>query len=154
MRAKRARNDRGASAVEFALVMLPLLYLVFGIVQYGMYFYATQAGTSAVGEAVRRLTVGNCQDSTQLKQFLADRLGAASTDSATDLSPTVVYKDASSPPAPVSQPGVVGGSVTVTLTFNAVNMHFPFIPLPDGGKVTRSEFGRVEDTASLSNGCV
>ena len=42
----------------------------------------------------------------------------------------------------------------MTLTFNAVNMHFPFIPLPDNGKVTRSEFGRVEDTASLANGCV
>lgn len=134
--------------------MLPMLYLVFGIIQYGMYFYATQSGTSAVGEAVRRLTVGNCQDSTQLKQFLADRLGGASTDSAANLSTTVTYRDASSPPAPVPTPGVVGGSVTLTLTFDAVNMNFPFIPLPDGGKVTRSEFGRVEDTTSLTNGCV
>lgn len=148
------RGDRGASAVEFALVMLPMLYLVFGIIQYGMYFYATQSGTSAVGEAVRRLTVGNCQDSTQLKQFLADRLGAASTDSAADLATTVTYMDASSPPAPVPTPGVVGGSVTLTLTFSTVDMNFPFIPLPNGGKITRSEFGRVEDTTSLTNGCV
>ena len=134
--------------------MLPLLYLVFGTIQYGMYFYATQTGTSAVGEAVRRLTVGNCQDSTQLKQFLASRLGAASSDSASDLSTTVTYMDGSSPPASTPAPGVVGGSVTLTLTFDAVNMHFPFIPLPNGGTVTRSEFGRVEDTTSLSNGCV
>jgi Flp pilus assembly protein TadG len=148
------RDNRGAAAVEFALVMLPLLYLIFGIVQYGMYFYATQTGTSAVGEAVRRLTVGSCQDSSQLEQFLASRLGAASTDSATDLDTTVTYMDGSSPPAPTSAPGVVGGSVTLTLSFDALNMHFPFIPLPNNGQVTRSEFGRVEDTTSLTNGCV
>ena len=148
------RDDRGAAAVEFALIMLPLLYLIFGIVQYGMYFYATQTGTSAVGEAARRLTVGNCQDSTQLKEFLASRLGAASTDSATDLSTSVTYMDESAPPAATPAPGVVGGSVTLTLTFDAVNMHFPLIPLPNGGTVTRSEFARVEDTTSLTNGCV
>jgi len=147
------RDSHGAAAVEFALVMLPLLYLILGIIQYGMYFYATQAGTSAVGETVRRLTVGNCQDSTQLKQFLAARLGAASADSATDLSTTVTYMNGSSPPAPTPAPGVVGGSVTLALTFDAVNMHLPLIPLPNGGKVTRSEFGRVEDTVSQSNGC-
>ena len=133
--------------------MMPLLYLVFGVIQYGMYFYATQTGTSAVGEAVRRLTVGNCQDPNELRQFLASRLGAASTDNAADLAVTVTYRDQSSPPASVPAPGVVGGSVTVTLGFDALSMHFPFIPLPDDGRVTRSEFGRVEDTASLTNGC-
>lgn len=154
MTGPRARRcDRGAAAVELALVMLPLLYLVFGIVQYGLYFYATQAGTSAVGEAVRRLTVGDCQDTNQLEQFLASRLGAATTDQAADLQTTRAYSDQSSPPASIPAPGVVGGSVTLTVTFQAVDMHFPFIPLPDGGKVTRTEFGRVEDTAALTNGC-
>ena len=153
MRKRQARTDSGASAVEFALIMLPLLYLVFGIIQYGMYFYAMQTGTSAVGEAARRLTVGNCQDSTQLKQFLADRLGAASENSATDLHPVVTYKNGASPPADTSAPGVVGGSVTVTLTFRTYNFNFPFVPLPHGGDVTRTVFGRVEDTTSLTNGC-
>lgn len=149
----RARNQRGATAVEFALVALPLFYLLFGIVQYGIYFYSMQAGTSAVGEATRRLTVGNCQDNTQLKQFLSDRLGLASTTPASSLAPTVVYKSAASPPSTMSAPGEVGGSVELTLTFSPINMHFPFIPLPNGGQVTRTSFGRVEDTASLVNGC-
>ena len=139
--------------MEFALVTLPLLYLVFGIIQYGLYFYGMQAGTSAVGEATRRLTVGNCQDSTQLKQFLADRLGPASTDTATSLNPVVTYTDAASPPASTPAPGVVGGGVTLKLTFQTVNMHFPFIPVPNDGKVTREVFGRVEDTSSLAGGC-
>jgi Flp pilus assembly protein TadG len=147
------RSERGAVAVEFALVMLPLLYLVFGIIQYGLYFYATQTGTSAVGEAVRRLTVGDCQDTDQLRSFLASRLGAASTDQATQLQTTVSYQDQSTPPAPTATPGVVGGSVTLTLTFQTVDMHFPFIPLPDAGEVTRTGFGRVEDTAPLTGGC-
>jgi Flp pilus assembly protein TadG len=153
MHGRRSRHDGGATAVEFALIMLPLLYIVFGIIQYGIYFYAMQTGTSAVGEAARRLTVGNCQDSTQLEQFLHDRLGAASTTPAADLNPTVVYKSAASPPSTVSAPGEVGGSVEITVTFSTINMHFPFIPLPDGGHVTRTVFGRVEDTASLTNGC-
>jgi Flp pilus assembly protein TadG len=153
MRVKRARSQRGATAVEFALVALPLFYLLFGIVQYGIYFYSMQSGTSAVGEATRRLTVGNCQDSTQLKQFLSDRLGLASTTPAASLAPSVVYKTAASPPTTMSAPGEVGGSVQLTLTFSTINMHFPFIPLPNGGQVTRTSFGRVEDTASLANGC-
>jgi Flp pilus assembly protein TadG len=147
------QQQRGAVAVEFALVMLPVLYLVFGVIQYGMYFYSTQTGSSAVGEAVRRLTVGNCQDPTELRQFLASRLGAAAADQPDDLAIAVAYRDQSSPPVAVPAPGVVGGSVTLTLSFDAVNMHVPFIPLPDDGTVTRSAFGRVEDTASLTDGC-
>lgn len=151
---ERRRRESGASAVEFALISLPLLYLVLGIIQYGMYFYAMQTGSSAVGEAVRRLTVGNCQDSTQLKQFLADRLGAASATPEASLAPQVTYMDAASPPASTPAPGVVGGSVTLTLTFSTINLHLPLIPLPNSGHVTRSVFGRVEDTTSLTNGCV
>jgi len=60
----RTRDTRGAAAVEFAFVMLPMLYLVFGVIQYGLYFYARESGTQAVGDAVRRLSVGDCQDST------------------------------------------------------------------------------------------
>lgn len=146
--------EAGAAAVEFALVLLPLIYLVLGIVQYGMYFYASQTGTAAIGETVRRLTVGDCQDPAQLRQFLAARLGAASTDTPTDLSAAVTYLDGSSSSVTSPAPGVVGGSVTLTVTFHATDMHLPFIPLPHGGQVTRSELGRVEDTTSLMNGCV
>jgi Flp pilus assembly protein TadG len=151
---RRRRTERGAAAVEFALIMLPLLYLVFGVIQYGLYFYGMQAGTSAVGEATRRLTVGSCQSTGELKQFLADRLGAASNDTATTLNPVVTYKTAASPPVDTGAPGLVGGSVTLKLTFQTIDLNFPFIPVPNDGKVTREIFGRVEDTTSVANGCV
>ena len=147
----RAREQGGAAAVEFALVMLPLIYIVFGIIQYGLYFYASQAGTNATSDAVRRLTVGDCNDATQLKNFLAARLGSSSTTPASSLTTTVSFKKADGTSA--SSPGVVGGSVQLTVVFSPVKMNFPFIPLPNGGNVTRTVFGRVEDTAATTGGC-
>jgi Flp pilus assembly protein TadG len=148
----RRRTDHGAAAVEFGLVLVPLLIIVFGIIQYGMYFWAMQAGTNATGEAVRRLTVGDCQDSTQLKQLLSNRLGMA-TSNPSGITTTVVYRKGDGTQAITTAPGEVGDNVDLTVTFDALNMHLPFIPMPDGGTVTRHFFGRVEDTTPTTNGC-
>ena len=66
-RVRQRRDERGASAVEFGLVLIPMLYLIFGVIQYGWYFYAMQAGSSAVGDAARRIAVGNCQTTSQVQ---------------------------------------------------------------------------------------
>ena len=135
------RPERGASAVEFALVMLPLFYLTFGIIQYGLYFWGMQAGTSATSDAVRRITVGDCETTALLRPYLKDRIGSASPTAAGSIGATPVYKkeDGTSASAPA-----LGGSVTLTVTFDAINLNFPFIPLPDDGTVTREVFGRIE----------
>lgn len=145
---RRDRSDRGASAVEFALVLLPLLYLVFGIMQYGWYFYSMQTGTSAVGDAVRRLTVGDCTDTTELRTFLDNRLGSATTASAAQLSPSVTYSNEDGTTTPK-----VGGTVRLELTYPTLDMKFPFIPIPNDGNVTRAIVGRVEDTTPSGAGC-
>ena len=85
------RGERGASAVEFGLVMLPLLYLVLGIIQYGVYFWSMNSGSNAVGDAVRRMAVGDCQTSLERKHFLHVRLGEATTSKESEISTTVVY---------------------------------------------------------------
>lgn len=144
------RDEGGASAVEFALVMLPLFYLVFGIVQYGLYFWGMQAGTSATADAVRRLSVGDCQDADELKQFLDTRLGSASTSPVAEIDTTVSYQDADGTAAGAA---TVGGAITLEVTFDAVDMGFPFIPVPDDGAVSREVFGRVEDTVAIAGGC-
>src|SRR4051812_4849868 len=68
---RRERDRRGAAAVEFALVMLPLLTLTLGIIQYGWWFYTAQSASSGGREAARRLSVGDCQTGTQARDFAA-----------------------------------------------------------------------------------
>lgn len=154
-RQRRMRQQSGAAAVEFALVMLPLLYLVLGVIQYSLYFYSMQAGTSAVGDGVRRLSVGECQNNTDLQNLLSSRLGSGTTASASALAPSVIYTkvnpDGST--SPTVAPGVVGGSVQLSLAYPVLDMHFPFLPLPSHAVVTSSLTARVEDTAATPGGC-
>jgi Flp pilus assembly protein TadG len=142
---KRPRRDaKGAAAVEFALVMPVLLLLVFGIIQYGWYFYAMQAGTSATGDALRRLAVDVCTGQTERDNLIKSDLGSALSGSLT--TDSVVYKDAAgsggSPAYTVPQSG---GSITLTVSFPTLNMHFPFLPMPNGGTVTRVQTAPVEN---------
>jgi len=152
-RFRRRRDEGGAAAVEFALVLIPLLYLVFGLVQYGWYFYAMQSGSSAVGDAARRIAVGNCQTLAQAQTLIYNDLGAATTaSSSSGVTTTVTYTKADGSGS-VSAPGEVGGAVTVTATFPTLNMHFPFIPVPNSGSVTRTNVARVEDIDSTQGTC-
>lgn len=51
------RGDRGASAVEFALVSIPLLTLVFGMISYGYMLSFRQAISQAAAEGARGAAV-------------------------------------------------------------------------------------------------
>lgn len=53
------RRDDGAAAVEFALVMPILLLVVFGILQYGLYFSDSLDTRQGVREAARQGVVRN-----------------------------------------------------------------------------------------------
>lgn len=57
-RDRRAGGDRGAAAVEFALVMPLLLLVVFGIVDFGRAYNMQIALTSAAREGVRVAALG------------------------------------------------------------------------------------------------
>jgi hypothetical protein len=52
------RSDRGAAAVEFAIVSLMLLSLLLGIIEFGFIFQAQIAITNAAREGARMATVG------------------------------------------------------------------------------------------------
>jgi Flp pilus assembly protein TadG len=148
------RGQGGAVAVEFALILPIFLWLVFGVIQYGYYFYAMQAGTAAAGEAVRRVTVGDCQVDSDLTTFVTNHLGKARTSGTPSVSRTY-QKLNTSTNAWVTDvtPGTVGGNVTIQVQFNTLNMHFPFIPVPDNGTVTRVFTGRMEDTVGSGKPC-
>ncbi len=55
----RARGERGASMVEFALILPLLILFVFGIIEFGATFNNYQALRQGVREAARQGAVGN-----------------------------------------------------------------------------------------------
>ena len=149
---KRAdHTDRGAAAVEFALVMVPLLVIVFGLIQYGWYFYSAQTGSNTVNGAARQVSVGNCDTAAELQAFVDSRLGSASAGTATvartyyDVDGTTVLADQT--PAKAK----IGGTVTLRVEFSTLDFHFPFVPFLDNPKVARTVTARVEDTTD--QGC-
>jgi hypothetical protein len=48
-----AGNDKGATALEFAIVLPVLLLVVFGIIEWGLYMYNRQVITNAAREGAR-----------------------------------------------------------------------------------------------------
>ncbi|MGH3348228.1 MAG: TadE/TadG family type IV pilus assembly protein [Nocardioides sp.] len=150
LRRSDRRDDRGAAAVEFALVLPFLLLIVFALIQYGLYFYAAQTGSNTVNAAARQLSVGNCQTAGSLQTFVDDRLGAASTANAT-IDPEFKNVDGSDPAVPEAANVEVGGTVKLTIEFQSIDLNFPFVPFLDNAVVYREVVARVEDTAD--EGC-
>lgn len=142
----RRRSERGAAAVEFALVMPVMLMLVFGLIQYGLYFWAMQSGSAATDATARQLSVGNCQDPTALTTFVSKELGAATTGTPT-ITAAYTRVDGSTGTATDS----AGGTVRVTVAFPALNLHLPFVPFLSNATVSQSVTARVEDTTD--QGC-
>ncbi|MFJ0656521.1 TadE family protein, partial [Bordetella bronchiseptica] len=55
----RRRAQRGAAAVEFALVILLMLALMLGVLGYGALFWAQQKLSKAAGEGAQALLQAN-----------------------------------------------------------------------------------------------
>ena len=55
---KLGKSERGATAVEFAIVALLLFTLIFGIIEFGWLFFGWITLTGAVREGARRAIVG------------------------------------------------------------------------------------------------
>ena len=59
---KRFKRDRkGVVAIEFALVALPFLFFVFGIIGSGLYFFTDNGLQNAVETAARKVRTGQAQ---------------------------------------------------------------------------------------------
>jgi Flp pilus assembly protein TadG len=68
-------DRRGATAVEFALILPPFLLLLFGVVEFGRALWTQSALHFAVEEAARCATVDatNCATTTQVQKFAVSR---------------------------------------------------------------------------------
>lgn len=124
----RRRDDEGAAAVEFALILIPFMVLIFGLIEYGWYFYVAQNTSGAASNVARKLEVGDCWASGTALSF-AKNQSAQVTSLST--SPSVTTS-----PTP-------GTAFTVTVT--ADGNILKFLPVPGNGVITRTVTAQVED---------
>jgi hypothetical protein len=132
---RRRDDDSGAAAVEFALVSLPFIILVFGMVQYGWYFYVSQSTGGAASNVARRLQVGDCwggvNTSTGESTVLAKSQSAM-------VSAVIV-----TPGGPLSSLHA-GDQITVQIA--ADGRILGFVPMPNSGQVNKVVKAQLEDT--------
>lgn len=144
----RSREDDGSSAVEFALVMTPLLVIVFGIMQYGFYFWAMQGGADAGRQAARLAAVGNPTSCSAFKDAVKASLADLSTSPAT----TTVKRTYSKGPGNTASGVEIGDNVTVEVRFQSADLQLPFVPFIDGGWVADTAKARVDYVPNLTVG--
>jgi Flp pilus assembly protein TadG len=141
-RSRARRRQSGAAAVEFGLIVLPLFLILFGIIQYGFYFWSMQAGSAAARDAARQAAVGKLTCSA-LQTYVTDRLGPTR-----DSSKAVTVERIFTPSTPT-----IGGNVEIQVTFNSYSIAPGLIPTPGGdADVTQTAESRVENVVTGSGG--
>lgn len=174
-RVRRSRVDRGAAAVEFALVMPILFALLFGIIDYGAYFADALSVRQATSEGARLAAVRKATDAWGTTSgchtwIPLDTSGTADTGKLEALACTV-QKSAGTLSGPVyvkvrvldgttltndhphdaafGAPGTPNWQVGNTVRVCALQEHASlvgFIPVPD--RVTNRADMPIEDTGS------
>jgi len=104
VRRRRISNDRGAAAVEFALVIPVLLLIVFGIIEFSRLYNEQISLSNAARSAARVMAIGNDQ---------ADAVTAA-IDASPALNPALTSGQISFAPTACA----TGGTMTVTINYN------------------------------------
>lgn len=79
----RQPEDRGAAAVEFALILPVLLLLVLGIINFGYVFGQKLALNQAVREGARKAVVSTSADLPAIRTFVRDATGGLIGDPGT-----------------------------------------------------------------------
>lgn len=143
-RPRRPRRDDGAAAVEFALVSVLLLTLLFGIIQYAYFFFQSQGASSTAREAARLAAVGvsSCGafESAVLGRAQANGTDIAAPDIALDM------RDSSGTPVGTT---TIGDVAVVSITWTPQKFGFPFVPFLDGTMTADAET-RVENVTTAS----
>lgn len=143
-------NDDGAAAVEFALVLIPLLLVVFGIVEFGLGFFQAQGANAGVREAARRAAVGavaTCNTGTGQSDLKGIVAGAAS--GVTFGTPTLGISNDNAD----SVTGDAGDTVTVTVPYTVnLNILSGFIPgIPATLNNTAKAQARIEQQGGVTS---
>lgn len=68
------QNDDGVAAIEFAIVSVPFLLLIMGIIELGIMFAAGTLLNGATEDAARMIRTGQAQESADAEATFRDRL--------------------------------------------------------------------------------
>lgn len=148
-RARLRRSDNGAAAVEFALVLPVLILILFGIVDYGLYFNASLQARSGVHDAARAAVVAPgtaglaaCSTTIDAPADITRLICAvlANTDSAT----AKKFVDVQLPNG-----WKVGEPIVVCERLDVAGLT-GFVPFPHGGQITDIVVLAVEQPATES----
>ena len=144
-RMQRARSDRGAAAVEFALVVPILLLIIVGIMNFGFVLAQQISLNSAARQAARYAAVDGptCSDVKTEGRASAETIGMGPSEV-----PTPVVTPCPDSPAKPCTGTLPGAEVTVTMTrVSTWVITFPpfnVIPSPTltGRGIMRCEFSK------------
>jgi Flp pilus assembly protein TadG len=144
-RGLRSRSATGAAVVEFALLVPVLLLIVFGIIQYGFYFWAMQGGSDIARSAARSSAAGNPATCAAFQAGIRDQINSLTGTG----SGATVSRSYSSAPPDVK----VGDIVTVHVEFTSFDLHLPFLPFVHDGLVSSSAQARVDYVPAQPETC-
>jgi Flp pilus assembly protein TadG len=143
---RRLRSQRGAAAVEMALILPIFLILVLGIIQYGLYFSARQGGSDIARDAARRAAVGDPAACTDFRAAVrASIAGLVGRTDDVQVTRTYTQDD----PAQIQ----VGDTVHVSVAFNSYDLNVPMVPVVEGGRIETTVLARVEFVPSQPETC-
>jgi Flp pilus assembly protein TadG len=145
-RSRGRRPDEGAAAVEFALVSVLFFTLIFGIIQYGYYFYQLNAAASAAREGARLAVVG-VDDCVAFKTIVKRRSGPLNGPTTTV---TLQYYNPAG--TTVDSAPKVNDEVRVTVNFSPERFHFPFVPFFPTGSQHQQGRSVAEHIGTLAGG--
>ena len=125
-------------AVEFALVFPIVFVVMFGIVQYGIYFWGRSTAAASARESARQLAVGTDWTCSH------DQAVTKTNDAGKNVVVTRKYLNG-------SNTAQIGALVEVTVT--ARTLAPTLLPVPDGGAITEVATARVANIPTTPLGC-
>ncbi|WP_436699199.1 TadE/TadG family type IV pilus assembly protein [Nocardioides sp. BYT-33-1] len=136
--------ERGAAAVEFALVGTLLVVLVFGILQYGLYFNDSLNARQGVRETARMAVVGKtpsaCRTTTDWSTI------ACTAETLLGTTPADTYVNVSAPD------GWSRGNALRVCVLVRSRSDFGMLPLPNDGYVRASLRMSIEEDTTKPSG--
>jgi len=149
LRGRRARSSDGAAAVEFALVSLVFFILLFGIIQYGIFFNDSIQTRQGVREAARQGVVKNFPTVSPCVAGDSDMKKVACNAKAQ------VGGVAGTKYAKAFWPSVAGWKKGQPLTVCVVvkgGSSFGILPMPNGGAISSMTQLSIEQDATAPSG--